>query len=87
MSLQSLFPGYDLTQHDSTVPEIRKLNAAFIGVTTLVIGLRMFVRLRLLKHTGLDDILMLLAGVFAIAFSAMCILGQYQTRATPGASS
>jgi hypothetical protein len=61
--------------HNSLVGEIYRVNIAFIAVTAVVIGLRLLVRSVVVKHVAVDDYLMVAAGVFAIAFSAMAIVG------------
>lgn len=64
-----------LLPHDSYVGELCRLNIAFIAVTTTIIGLRLMVRGFVVKHVAADDFLMVAAGLFATAFSAMGIVG------------
>ncbi|KAL2440776.1 hypothetical protein ABEF95_005959 [Exophiala dermatitidis] len=61
--------------HDSYVGELYRLNIAFIAVTSTIIGIRLMVRIFVVKHVAADDFLMLAAGLFATAFSAMAIVG------------
>jgi len=61
--------------HDSLVPEIVRLNSAFIAVACLVIGLRLFVRVFMVKHVVIEDYLMVAAGITYVAFSGMNLLG------------
>ncbi|EXJ89155.1 hypothetical protein A1O3_02219 [Capronia epimyces CBS 606.96] len=61
--------------HDSSVGELYRLNIAFIAVTSAIIALRLIVRIFVVKHVSADDFLMVAAGLFATAFSAMAIVG------------
>jgi uncharacterized membrane protein YozB (DUF420 family) len=61
--------------HNTLVGEIYRVNIAFIAVTALIIGVRLIVRGAVVKHVAVDDYLMVAAGVFAIAFSGMAIVG------------
>lgn len=61
--------------HNSVQPEILTINIAFITFTTSIIILRLLVRARIVKHVALEDYLMVAAGLFATAFSAMNIVG------------
>lgn len=61
--------------HNSVQPEIIRLNVAFIAFTDSIIILRILVRARIVKHVALEDYLMVAAGLFATAFSAMNIVG------------
>jgi hypothetical protein len=64
--------------HDSLTGELKTLNICFIAVTSLFIGLRLIVRAFVVKHVAADDYLMVAAGLFATAFSAMAIVGKSQ---------
>jgi hypothetical protein len=66
----------DLLPHDNAVGEIYKVNISFIAVTSLIIGLRLVVRGFVVKHVAVDDYLMVAAGLFSTAFSAMTIVGK-----------
>ncbi|KIW49853.1 hypothetical protein PV05_11496 [Exophiala xenobiotica] len=61
--------------HDSLTGELKTLNICFIAVTSVFIGLRLIVRAFVVKHVAADDYLMVAAGLFATAFSAMAIVG------------
>ena len=67
----------DLLPHDNAVGEIYKVNISFIAVNSVIIGLRLMVRVFVVKHVAIDDYLMVLAGLFSAAFSAMTIVGKY----------
>jgi len=58
------------------------LNAALIAVTTLVVGLRLYARLYMLRKGGLDDVFAVLAFACAVALSAMEI--KSASAETPG---
>jgi hypothetical protein len=64
-----------LLPHDSEVGEIYRVNIAFICVNSVIIIIRLLVRALVVKHIAVDDYLMVAAGVFADAFSAMAIVG------------
>ncbi|EXJ95388.1 hypothetical protein A1O1_00509 [Capronia coronata CBS 617.96] len=64
-----------LLPHNSSVGELYRLNIAFIAVTSTIIGLRLVVRIFVVKHVAADDFLMVAAGLFATTFSAMAIVG------------
>lgn len=70
-----------LLPHNSSVGEIYRLNIAFIAVTSVIIGIRLIVRVFVVKHVAVDDYLMVAAGLFANAFSAMAIVGASRIRA------
>ncbi|KAK4948100.1 hypothetical protein LTR10_013154 [Elasticomyces elasticus] len=61
--------------HNSLTGEIYRLNIAFIAVTSTFIGVRLIVRGFVVKHVAADDYLIVAAGLFATAFSAMAIVG------------
>jgi hypothetical protein len=61
--------------HNSLQPQIIRLNSAFIAFTDVIIIIRILVRARIVKHVALEDHLMIAAGLFATAFSAMNIVG------------
>lgn len=61
--------------HNDERPEIISLNGAFTSVAVFIILLRIVVRTTIVKHIALEDYLMIAAGVFAAAFSAMNIVG------------
>lgn len=80
MSLIDLIPvlhNSDRVPHNSLQPEIVRLNIAFIVVTSSFIVGRVLVRILLVKHAAIEDFLMVAAGIFATAFSAMAIVGVY----------
>jgi hypothetical protein len=62
--------------HNSVQPEILRLNIGFIAITNLFITVRILVRALLVKHVALEDHLMIVAGLFATAFSTMAIVGK-----------
>jgi hypothetical protein len=64
-----------LLPHNSLTGEIHRLNIAFIAVTATFIGVRLVVRAFVVKHVAADDYLVVAAGLFATAFSAMAIVG------------
>ncbi len=68
----------DLLPHDSSVGEIYRLNISFIAVTLVIIGVRLIVRILVVKHVAIDDYLMVAAGLLATAFSAMAIVGRLE---------
>jgi len=65
----------ELLPHNSSVGELYRLNVSFIAVTSVIIGIRLVVRIFIVKHVAVDDYLMVAAGLFATAFSAMAIVG------------
>jgi hypothetical protein len=78
MSLIDLLPvlhNSPAVAHNSVQPEILRLNIAFIAVTSCFIIARVLVRTFLVKHVAIEDYLMVAAGLFATAFSAMAIVG------------
>ena len=46
---------FNLTRHNSVVDTIIILNAAFVAVITILINIRLYVRLRLVRRLGSDD--------------------------------
>ncbi|KAL6249830.1 hypothetical protein RBB50_003686 [Rhinocladiella similis] len=70
----SQFKG-EFLPHDSLQGELKTLNICFIAVTSVFIGIRLIVRAFVVKHVAADDYLMVAAGLFATAFSAMAIVG------------
>ena len=46
---------FSLTRHNSVVDTIIILNAAFVAVITILINVRLYVRLRLVRRLGSDD--------------------------------
>jgi hypothetical protein len=70
----------DSVPHNSLQPEILRVNIAFIVITCTFIILRIAVRLLLVKHVALEDYLMVGAGLFATAFSAMAMTGVVDDR-------
>lgn len=51
----SILDGFDLSKRDDSSPLIISLNAAFIALVSLVVSLRMFVRLSMVRALGVDD--------------------------------
>jgi hypothetical protein len=47
--------GLDFSQHDSTTAKFIKVNAVFIGIIAVIILLRLYVRLTIVKKVGFDD--------------------------------
>lgn len=47
--------GFDLNDHHSLTKQIISLNGAFITLVALITGLRMFVRIVIIRAAGLDD--------------------------------
>lgn len=76
-TLVQLYANNPNVPHNSLQPEIIRLNSAFIAFTASIIILRILVRARIVKHVALEDYLMVAAGLFATAFSAMNIVGTY----------
>lgn len=75
----SQFKG-EFLPHDSLQGELKTLNICFIAVTSVFIGIRLIVRAFVVKHVAADDYLMVAAGLFATAFSAMAIVGKVELR-------
>ncbi|KIW88593.1 uncharacterized protein Z519_10639 [Cladophialophora bantiana CBS 173.52] len=65
----------DFLPHDSYVGEIYRVNISFICVNSVIIIIRLIVRAFVVEHVAVDDYLMVAAGLFADAFSAMSIVG------------
>lgn len=74
-TLVSIYASNPNVPHNSVQPGILRLNIAFIAFTDSIIILRLFVRASIVKHVALEDYLMVAAGLFATAFSAMNIVG------------
>jgi hypothetical protein len=74
-TLVALYAQNPNVPHNSEVPAIISLNAAFLAVTTSIIALRVVVRTFIVKHVALEDWLMVAAGVFGATFSALNIAG------------
>lgn len=55
LSVVHLRDGLSPLKHDSTVGTIIRLNAAFVGVIAILISVRLYVRLRLVRRLGSDD--------------------------------
>lgn len=68
-------PQENFRTHDSAVGEVYLVNIAFIAVTVVIVGVRLVVRGLVARYVGADDYLMLAAGFFSVAFSAMNIFG------------
>lgn len=47
--------GLDLSRHDSSVGRIIALNAAFIGAIAVIISVRLYARLRIMRRIWADD--------------------------------
>lgn len=47
--------GLDLSRHDSIVGSIIALNAAFIGAIAVIIGIRLYARLSIMRRIWVDD--------------------------------
>lgn len=47
--------GLDLSDHNSAISLIIRLNAGFIATIALVIGVRLYIRLRIVRRVGTDD--------------------------------
>jgi hypothetical protein len=45
----------DSVRHNSAVNLIIRLNAAFIAIIAILIGVRLYVRLRIVRRVGSDD--------------------------------
>lgn len=67
--------GLVLFKHDSTVGTIIRLNAAFMAAIAILISIRLYVRLKIVRRLGSDDVLMVFAALFTVALSALCIVG------------
>lgn len=61
--------------HNSFVEQMYKINISFTAVVCLVILLRLFVRLHIVRHVAIEDHLMVGAGLFFLAFSTMNLVG------------
>ncbi|ETN36845.1 uncharacterized protein HMPREF1541_07832 [Cyphellophora europaea CBS 101466] len=75
-TLVQIYANNPSVPHNNEQPSIIKLNAAFIVFTDSIIILRILVRARIVKHIATEDYLMVAAGLFATAFSAMNIVGK-----------
>jgi hypothetical protein len=75
MDLLTLYANNPNVPHNNEQPAIIKLNAIFLAVTDSIIILRVLVRLTIVKNIAIEDYLMVAAGFFATAFSAMNIVG------------
>ncbi|KAL9121886.1 MAG: hypothetical protein Q9187_001553 [Circinaria calcarea] len=51
----SILDGFDLSKRDDLSPIVIRLNAAFIALVSLVVSLRVFVRLSMVRALGVDD--------------------------------
>jgi hypothetical protein len=47
--------GLDLSRHDSVVSRIIALNAAFIGAIAVIVSIRLYARLRIVRRIWADD--------------------------------
>ena len=47
--------GLDLSNHDSAVGTIIRVNAAFIAIIAVVTAIRLYVRWRIVRRIGSDD--------------------------------
>ncbi|PSN61477.1 hypothetical protein BS50DRAFT_504244 [Corynespora cassiicola Philippines] len=64
---------FDFSDHSSNVPSVKTANAILIVLVSCFVGLRVFVRLFIVRKIFLDDILILAAAVFTITLAAVCI--------------
>ncbi|KAL2076005.1 hypothetical protein VTL71DRAFT_948 [Oculimacula yallundae] len=67
----------DKSDFSTLQPSILRVNVIFIAAIILTTGLRFLVRFRMLRSAGLDDLLMILAVVFALLLSAACLVGRH----------
>jgi hypothetical protein len=54
-ALQSQVAGFNLNDHSSMTTSLVSINAAFIALTAIVVGLRVYVRCGILHSLGIDD--------------------------------
>ena len=66
---------YDLTQHDSQASYIWVSSIFFLILLPIVMAMRAFVRLKIVRALGADDLLLLFASACACAFYAVAIRG------------
>jgi hypothetical protein len=76
-TLITLYADNPNVPHNDTRGQIVTLNAVFIAFTVTIIITRLLVRSLIVRHVLFEDYLMALAGVFATAFSAMNIVGEF----------
>lgn len=67
--------GLDVSRHDSIAATTVRVNAAFIGIIVGILAIRLYVRLAIVRKVGVDDFLMLAAGVATITTSIVAIIG------------
>ena len=72
--------GYDLTQHDSQASYIWVSSIFFLVLLPIVIAMRAFVRLRVIRALGADDLLLFFASLCACAFYAVAIRGKHDPK-------
>ena len=53
--LASILSTFDVSKHDSLQPLVLRTNITFIVLVTIVVSLRTFTRLVVVRHFGLDD--------------------------------
>ncbi|KAG0647995.1 hypothetical protein D0Z07_5782 [Hyphodiscus hymeniophilus] len=75
----SLVPYFTGEKKDdgSMQDSIIKINAIFLPLILLSTGLRFFVRFRMLRAGGLDDVFMILALLFAVLLSICGLIGEH----------
>lgn len=53
--LASILSTFDVSKHDSLQPLVMRTNITFIVLVTIMVSLRTFTRLVVVRHFGLDD--------------------------------
>ena len=53
--LAEILSTFDVSKHDSLQPLVMRTSITFIVLVTIVVSLRTFTRLVLVRHFGLDD--------------------------------
>ncbi|KAF2001363.1 hypothetical protein P154DRAFT_619388 [Amniculicola lignicola CBS 123094] len=63
----------DLTDRRSNVASVRIANIILITLVGLIVGLRLFVRAYLLRKIFIDDVLIIIATIFTLVLSSVCL--------------
>ncbi|KAF2877998.1 hypothetical protein BDV95DRAFT_633475 [Massariosphaeria phaeospora] len=64
---------FDFSNQSSNVQRVKTANIALIALVALFVGLRLFVRMRIVRKVFLDDVLIVFAAVFTITLASVCL--------------